>query len=153
MEKKILKSIALKCLWALFVWLLVICVIRGIMTTVVITSEDIQEYMNATDFYLAGKVTLIKDDAGSRGLYMMEYDTISIRNKSIGRCFWGVCDTAAKSVFFHSYTLNSDYVYIDSKKRLITANPADTVSMVKFRVFDILFRQLREYQGEGTIPF
>lgn len=149
MVKAILKHVSIVTAWLFGIW----CLANYTSTAEVISPEDIQEYMDTTDFYLAGKVTLIEDDAGSRGLYKMEYDTISIRNQYNGRCYWGVCDTATKNAYFHSYTLKTDYVYIDSKKRLITANPTDTVSMVNFRIFLIIHDQLRKYKSKGTICF
>ena len=116
------------------------------------SSKEIQEYMDKTDFYVAGKVTCIRYDGSAKGHYQMECDTISIQYKTDGGCFWGICDTAAKIVYFYSLKLDTDYVYIDSKKRLITASPVDTVSLVPFRMpFEPWF--LRQFQFDGTISF
>lgn len=119
------------------------------------THEEIKNYMDLTDFYIAGKVTWLVDYGGEVRLYKMECDTMNIRNQCDERCFWGVCDTAKKIVYFHSYILNSDYVYIDSRKKLITANPVDTVPMERFRIFELsgLRRNLKKCRHEGTILF
>ena len=84
----------------------------------------------------------------------MNYDEVCIKNKiHDDECYWGILDTTEKKIYFCSYELNLDSVYINSKERRISSSVNDTTKIVQFRVFGLYIKRLEKYAKVGTIKF
>lgn len=118
------------------------------------SSSQIERYLDETDFEISGKIECVECCDQSKQIYKMSYDEVCIKNKvHDDECYWGGLDTIKKNIYFCSYELKLDSVYINSKERRISCSVNDTSKIVQFRVFDLYIRRLEKYAKEGTIKF
>ena len=118
------------------------------------SKEKIDEYMAKTDFVISGPIERVKYFGQGCSIYKMKYDYASINSrKSSDDCYWGIMDTTEKVIYFWSYTLDTKYIYVKSKDRLISHNIKDTTRIARFRVVDPYIEDLEKYMRPGRIKF
>lgn len=118
------------------------------------SSSQIESYLEDTEFEISGNIECVDCCNQSKQIYKMNYDEVCIKNKiHDDECYWGILDTTEKKIYFCSYELNLDSVYINSKERRISSSVNDTTKIVQFRVFGLYIKRLEKYAKVGTIKF
>lgn len=118
------------------------------------SKEKIEDYMSNTDFVISGPIERVHYFGQSCSIYKMKYDYASINsNISSKDCYWGIMDTTEKVIYFWSYTLDTNYIYVKSKEKLISHNSMDTTKIAWFRVVDLYIEELEKYMKPGRIKF